>query len=74
MPCWLRPVAAAAVTRPWRRRSASRRAKASVIVPPRRGVEWLRRFEFSAGVPKDGNGADQRIRTGSLVVEARLVL
>lgn len=27
-----------------------------------------------AGLPKDGNRADQRIRTGSLVVEARLAL
>ena len=31
-------------------------------------------FESPAGVPKDGNRADQRFHTGSLVVEGRFEL
>lgn len=34
----------------------------------------VRRFESPAGAPKDGNRADQRFCTGSLVVESRFEL
>lgn len=34
----------------------------------------MRRFEPSAGLPKDGNGSDQGLYVGTLVVEASLEL